>query len=84
MADYGALVEYVARSLVSNPEDVRVSSSEAGDGTVKVLIEVDKVDIGRMIGRRGATINALRQVVRAAAVKSGDRVDVDVLEDREA
>ncbi len=82
MAGYGALVEYVARSLVSNPEEVRVSSSEADDGTIRILIEVNHGDIGRMIGRRGATINALRQVVRASAVKAGDRVDVDVAEDR--
>jgi hypothetical protein len=79
--DYGALVEYVARALVTKPEMVQVSSQTVEDGTVKVLVEVDSDDIGRMIGRRGATINAIRQVVRAAAVKSSERVDVDVRED---
>ncbi|EFC91869.1 conserved hypothetical protein [Dethiosulfovibrio peptidovorans DSM 11002] len=81
MPDYGALVEYVARALVTKPEMVQVSSQPVEDGTVKVLVDVDSDDIGRMIGRRGATINAIRQVVRAAAVKSGERVDVDVRED---
>ncbi|MCF4112917.1 MULTISPECIES: KH domain-containing protein [Dethiosulfovibrio] len=81
MPDYGALVEYVARALVTKPEMVQVSSQTVEDGTVKVLVEVDSDDIGRMIGRRGATINAIRQVVRAAAVKSSERVDVDVRED---
>jgi hypothetical protein len=79
--DYGALVEYVARALVTKPEMVQVSSQTVEDGTVKVLVDVDSDDIGRMIGRRGATINAIRQVVRAAAVKSSERVDVDVRED---
>lgn len=83
MPDYGALVEFVARALVTRPEAVRVSSNEADAGEIKILIDVDPEDIGRMIGRRGATINAIRQVVKAAAVKSGDRVDVDILEDRE-
>ncbi|MCF4151154.1 KH domain-containing protein [Dethiosulfovibrio sp. F2B] len=81
MPDYGALVEYVARALVTKPEMVQVSSQTVEDGTVKVLVDVDSDDIGRMIGRRGATINAIRQVVRAAAVKSSERVDVDVRED---
>nr|WP_255700401.1 KH domain-containing protein [Dethiosulfovibrio faecalis] len=75
------MVEYVARALVTKPEMVQVSSQTVEDGTVKVLVDVDSDDIGRMIGRRGATINAIRQVVRAAAVKSSERVDVDVRED---
>lgn len=82
MADYGALVEYVTRALVAEPEEVKVSADKGEDGIVRILIEVAQSDIGRMIGRKGATINALRQIVRASAVKAGDRVEVDVAEDR--
>ncbi|PIE53926.1 MAG: RNA-binding protein [Dethiosulfovibrio peptidovorans] len=82
MADYVELVRYVAKALVNDPEAVQISSSEDQEGIVKILIDVADGDIGRMIGRRGATINAIRQVVRASAVKSGDRVVVDVREDR--
>ncbi len=82
MAEYVELVRYVAKALVNEQEAVQVTSSEDEEGVVRILIDVADGDIGRMIGRRGATINAIRQVVRASAVKSGDRVVVDVREDR--
>lgn len=83
MPDYRALVEFIAMALVTHPDDVKVTSEDDEKGNIKVLIAVLKEDIGRIIGRRGSTINAIRQVVKAAAVKPGKRVDVDVLEDVE-
>ena len=48
---------------------------------VLVTIRVDSEDVGRVIGKKGSTINAIRHVAKAASIKSGEKVDVDVKED---
>ncbi|GHS97160.1 UPF0109 protein [Synergistales bacterium] len=80
MASYKELVEYVAKYLVTQPDEVSVESSD-GENGVKVMIRVSHEDVGRIIGKRGATINAIRLLAKAAAVKAGERVDVDIVEE---
>ncbi|WP_300526643.1 KH domain-containing protein [Aminiphilus sp.] len=80
MPDYRELVDHIVRQLVTDPETVRVASEGKDDGSFLVRISVAQEDVGRIIGKKGATINAVRQVVRAAASKAGERVDVDVEE----
>ncbi|MDR1620902.1 MAG: KH domain-containing protein [Synergistaceae bacterium] len=80
MASYKELVEFVAKNLVTQPDEVSVESNDSENG-VKILIRVSHEDIGRIIGKRGATINAIRLLAKAAAVKAGERVDVDIVED---
>ena len=80
MVNYKELVEFVVKHLVTQPDAVSVESSEE-DGGIKVLIRVAHEDVGRIIGKRGATINAIRLLAKAAAVKAGERVDVDIIED---
>lgn len=79
--DYPALVETIVSSLVTKPEAVEITS-ETVDGVEKVMIHVAEEDTGRVIGRRGTTINAIRTLARVASVKSGDSVEVDVAETR--
>lgn len=74
------LLRYLARALVDDPDGVSVDSFEEDDGTLILELEVSDDDVGQVIGRGGRTINALRAVVRAAAVKEGRRVLVDVVE----
>lgn len=74
------LLRYLARALVDDPDSVSVDSFEEEDGTVVLELEVADSDVGQVIGRGGRTINALRAVIRAAAVKDGRRVLVDVVE----
>jgi len=80
MANYKEFVEFIVKYLVTQPEAVSVESSE-GEGGVKVMIRVAHEDVGRIIGKRGATINAIRLLAKAAAVKAGERVDVDIVEE---
>jgi predicted RNA-binding protein YlqC (UPF0109 family) len=80
MAGYKELVEFIAKHLVTQPEAVTVESGE-GENGVKILIRVSHEDVGRIIGKRGATINAIRLLAKAAAVKAGEKVDVDIVED---
>jgi predicted RNA-binding protein YlqC (UPF0109 family) len=74
------LVEFIARALVDSPGDVSVESFEEDDGTTVYELRVAEDDIGKIIGRNGRTVNALRAVVRAAAVREGRRALVDVVD----
>lgn len=80
MVNYKELVEFVVKHLVTQPDSVSVESMEEENG-FKVLIRVAHEDVGRIIGKRGATINAIRLLAKAAAVKAGERVDVDIVEE---
>jgi predicted RNA-binding protein YlqC (UPF0109 family) len=73
-------LEYLARSLVDEPEQVTVEQFEEDDGTVVLELAVAEDDYGKIIGRGGRTANALRTVVKAAAVKEGRRVLVDIVD----
>ena len=76
-----ALLEYLARSLVEDPEAVEVESFEEDDGTVVLELAVGEDDYGKVIGRGGRTANALRNVVKAAAVREDRKVLVDIVVD---
>ena len=74
------LLEYLARALVDDPESVLVEEFEEDDGTVVLELSVAEDDYGKVIGRGGRTAQALRTVVKAAAVKDNRRVLVDIVE----
>ena len=67
-----ALLEHVARSLVSKPEEVRVTRSER-DGDVLFELRVAEEDLGKVIGKGGRLARALRTLVRASGTKAGER-----------
>ncbi len=81
MPDYRELVEYIVKRLVLQADQVSVSERTDDRGVTAITIRVAQEDIGRVIGKKGATINAIRLVAKAAAVKVNDRVDVDISED---
>ena len=74
------LLEYLARALVEQPDSVRVEEFEEDDGTIVLELSVAEDDYGKIIGRGGRTANALRMVVKAAAVKENRRVLVDIVD----
>lgn len=74
------LLAYLARSLVDDPSAVNVESFEEDDGTVVLEIHVAPDDTGKVIGRGGRTVAALRTVMKAAAVREERRVLVDVVD----
>lgn len=71
------LVEVLAKALVDHPEDVKVSLAET-DKTVHIKLVVAPGDMGKVIGKQGKIANAIRSLVKAAAVKDGRRVHVDI------
>jgi predicted RNA-binding protein YlqC (UPF0109 family) len=72
------LLEFLARSLVDDPAAVVVEQFDDDDGTVVLELTVGEDDYGKVIGRGGRVVRAIRSVVRAGAVKSGRRVLVEV------
>ncbi len=74
------LLEFLVRSLVDQPDEVRIESFEEDDGTVVFEIGVADDEVGLVIGRGGRTINAVRSVIRAASIKDEKRVLIDVVD----
>ena len=74
------LLEYLARALVEHPDAVEVEEFEEDDGTLVLELSVADDDYGKVIGRGGRTAQALRTVVKAAAVKENRRVLVDIVD----
>jgi predicted RNA-binding protein YlqC (UPF0109 family) len=74
------LLEYLARSLVDAPDEVSVESFEEDDGTLVLELTVAEDDTGKVIGRGGRTVAALRTVIKASSVPHGRRVLVDVVD----
>jgi predicted RNA-binding protein YlqC (UPF0109 family) len=74
------LLLYLVRALVDEPDSVKVDTFEEDDGTLVLELSVAEDDYGQVIGRGGRTAQALRTVVKAAAVKDNRRVLVDIVE----
>jgi predicted RNA-binding protein YlqC (UPF0109 family) len=76
-------VAYIIKNLVSKPEDVIVSSSEAHE-YINIEIRVATEDVGKVIGRRGNTINALRTIVRTVATRLGRKAQIELVQPDQA
>ena len=74
------LLVYLAQQLVDEPDEVEVEQFEEDDGTLVLELSVADDDYGKVIGRGGRTAQALRAIVKAAAVKDNRRVLVDIVE----
>jgi predicted RNA-binding protein YlqC (UPF0109 family) len=74
------VLEYVARALVDEPDAVEVTEIE-GDGTVVLKLKVAPDDMGKVIGKRGRTVRAIRSVVRAAGSLQGLSTQVEIVEE---
>lgn len=73
-------LEYVARSLVDQPDAVWVEVDEEDDETVLTL-GVDQGDMGRVIGRDGRIANAIRSLLRVMAARDGRHVELEIVSD---
>jgi uncharacterized protein len=77
------LIVFLAKALVDKPEVVELTVTPAVDHSLYEL-KVAPDDVGKMIGRDGRTINALRTVVTHAAQKRGEKVRLELVDDRRA
>ena len=72
------LVEYIARSIASQPDEVRVTE-ETSNGRVILRLEVAPEDKGKVIGRQGKVAQSMRALLRVAAVKQGTRAILEIV-----
>lgn len=73
------LVNYIARSLVDEPDEVEVNMIEGEKSTILEL-KVSPSDIGKVIGKHGRIAKAIRTVLSAAATKTGKRIVLEILD----
>ena len=73
------LIEYVAKALVDNPEEVRVTEERDGDRIVLRLL-VAEPDMGKVIGKQGRIAQAMRTLLKVAAVKRGERAVLEIVD----
>ncbi len=71
---------YLLGQLAENTEEVSVDETESEDGNVTLTVHVAKEDMGRIIGKEGKVINALRDVIKILAVKQNKHVDIVLAE----
>jgi uncharacterized protein len=76
-----AFLEYVVKGLVQHPEEVSITPIERNGVTVYEL-RLNPQDMGKIIGRQGVTINAIRSLLQAGSAKKGLRCTVDIVEER--
>ena len=74
----GDLLAELARRLVDEPDAVRVEEVEEDDGTLVYVLHVAEGDVGKVIGRQGRLVRALRTVVRAGGVEAGRRLALEI------
>jgi uncharacterized protein len=74
------LVAELARRLVDEPDAVRVEEYEEDDGTLVLELHVAEGDIGKVIGRQGRLVRALRTIVRAGGVEAGRRLQLEIVD----
>jgi len=72
------LVEYIAKSVVTKPEEVVVTEERSESG-VLLKLQVNQEDMGRVIGKQGRVVQAMRTLLRVMAVKEGTRVELVVI-----
>ncbi|MBN2073169.1 MAG: KH domain-containing protein [Actinobacteria bacterium] len=74
------LLEYMVKELVDSPDNVEITEEEEDEKTVIFKLKVAEEDLGKVIGKKGRTANALRVVMRAASAKRGKSSIVKIMD----
>ena len=72
------LVEYVAKAITTNPDDVVVEQDSDEEGRIVLTLKVHPDDKGRVIGKQGRIAQSMRSLLRVAAVKEGVHITLDI------
>ena len=73
------LVEFIVKSLVDNPDAVKLEEVEGEKASI-IELRVDQSDLGKVIGKQGRTAKAIRTILNASGVKRGKKVVLEILE----
>ena len=77
---YKELLEYLVKNLVTNPDKVVVREEQKEDSKLVLQLSVDSSDMGRIIGKEGRIIRAIREIINSYGMKNSKKVLVDVEE----
>ncbi len=72
------LLEFVVKSLVTNPDDVVIEEETSGD-IITLSVHVNESDMGKVIGKQGKIAKAIRSLMKAAAARKNVKVNVDII-----
>ncbi|MBQ9021934.1 MAG: KH domain-containing protein [Eggerthellaceae bacterium] len=78
--DLVGLVRTLVEPIVEYKDDLEIIESEQGEGSLLIEVRVNDEDTGKVIGRQGRVIKAIRTIARAAASRAGEHVDVELLD----
>lgn len=70
-------IEYIAKQLVDSPDEINITEEEK-DGKYLIKIRVASLDVGKIIGRKGRSAQAMRVLLTAIAAKNGKRANLEV------
>jgi hypothetical protein len=73
-------VEFIVKQMVDKPEKVKIEESMPNQNTIEIKVEVEQSDIGKVVGKKGKNINALRTLLTAVAAKEHHRVTLQLIE----
>ena len=79
---YKELLEYLVKNLVTNPEKVVVREEQKEDSKLMLHLSVDSSDMGRIIGKEGRIIRAIREIINSYGMKNSKKVLVNVEENK--
>ncbi|WP_054252100.1 KH domain-containing protein [Neofamilia massiliensis] len=74
------LVEYIAKSIVTKPEEVRVLENKISDYEIQLELYVAEEDLGRVIGKRGKVAKNIRNILRAISIKESVNYNLKIME----
>ena len=73
-------IEFIAKQLVDNPDKVSVEETTPDEHTIELNLKVDKSDLGKVIGKHGNTVNAMRTLLTAVGAKEKHRATLQIIE----
>ena len=73
-------IEFIAKQLVDNPDKVSVEETTPDEHTIELKLKVDESDLGKVIGKHGDTVNAMRTLLYAVGAKVNHRATLQIIE----
>ncbi|NMC36129.1 KH domain-containing protein [Candidatus Beckwithbacteria bacterium] len=77
------LLHYILEGIVDHPEDIEIRGNESEFGFINLEVKVNPEDMGKVIGKRGQTIGAIRKLLRVKAIKLGKRFQLTLLDEQQ-
>lgn len=74
------LLKFILENLVDHPDDIKIESEESDHGYIVLKLTVHPDDMGKVIGKNGKIISAIRKILRVKAMKLGKRINLDLQE----